>query len=139
MWIVEATRSTSTFDNQHSTIHIHYRPTKKATTRATHFLKRTCSGGNALRAHPVPSGLGGVPSFGHFPTGNAGEVGSVLMHYGYARAWADSFAAGAAPRSRLRFIPVSPGSKKWTFRVSTYTVALESIVNPGAASTRPTT
>ena len=41
--------------------------------------------------------------------------------------------------SRLRFIPVSPGSKKWALRRSTYTVASVPACTPAWASSRPTT
>src|SRR5687768_3976400 len=61
-----------------------------------------------------------------------GPLRLVTMLLRYAIAWAGSF-------ERLRFIPVSPGSKKWTRLRSTYNRTTDPARRSLFASTRATT
>ena len=68
-----------------------------------------------------------------------------VVHARYAIAWANSVAdRPEVVGSRLRFIPVSPGSNKWTRRRSTWTFTSDptcspDAISPAGASTRATT
>src|SRR5688500_3937191 len=111
-------------------------PSKEAAHRSEQNLCRgACFPERETRERLIRS----LPRERHDPRRLAGGGGLRGWVPAYARAWADSSFVPAAtvPRLRLRFIPVSPGTKKWIFRASTYTVAVLSICSPCAASTRP--
>src|SRR5437764_11022286 len=104
---------------------------------ATLFQTKTASKPSRRSTVPIQN-LGKTPKPSSVPPFQADGGGvfdglenvPLLMH-GYATAWAVSL-------TRLRFIPVAPGSKKWTLRRSTYTVAAAFTFRPVWASTRPT-
>ena len=106
--------------------HVRIQNKKAARIRAAHSSETNlCE--NALSPHPKS-----LPDEGGAFRDAVDEIGRVLVH-AYATAWAGSFV-------RLRFIPVTPGSKKWTLpQVDVHRRLRVHRQGPTGASTRPTT
>src|SRR5437868_15036305 len=92
--------------------------TKRPPQAAAHSSTEPVETANPSSENPPDRGREGIARKGHTLTRRRPNLSMLLMH-NYATAWAGSVAGDDVSLdcvSRVRFIPVSPGSNKWTFR-----------------------